>query len=69
MAHKVMFALPDRELGKADIEFKVKKNGQMFGRLLVSKGAVVWRPRNKHRGRRLSWRRFEEIIGEHGRRE
>jgi hypothetical protein len=41
MAHKVTFTLPDREIGKADIEFLVKSDGIVFAKLLVSKGAVV----------------------------
>jgi len=68
MAHKVIFSLPDRELGKSDIEFKVKKNGQMYGRLLISKGAIVWRPRNKQRGLRIGWSRFDEFMQKNGRR-
>jgi hypothetical protein len=40
--HEVRFSLPERELGKADIEFKIKKDGKAFGTLQVSKGAIVW---------------------------
>ena len=64
MAHKVTFTLPDREIGKADIEFLVKRDGIVFARLLVSKGAVVWRPKNKQFGKKLEWSRFDEVMQE-----
>lgn len=46
MKHDVEFSIPKRELGKADIEFSVKRGGQKFGTLKVSKGSVVWVPKN-----------------------
>jgi hypothetical protein len=68
MAHKVKFALPQRELGHADIEFLVFKDGQVFGKLLVSKGAVVWRRKWKsRRGKKLGWVSFDRLMQEHGR--
>ena len=47
MAHKVIFNLPKRELGREDIEFVVEQDGKRFGTLLVSKGAIEWRPWSK----------------------
>ena len=41
VAHKVTFSLPERELGHADIEFLVRSNGSVIGKLLVSKGRRV----------------------------
>jgi hypothetical protein len=68
MAHKVKFAVPQRELGRADIEFLVYKDGQVFGKLLVSKGSVVWRKRWKSkRGKKLGWAAFDRLMEEHGR--
>ena len=37
MKHKVVFSIPERELGKADIEFKVKSNNRVFGTLKISR--------------------------------
>jgi hypothetical protein len=69
MAHKVTFSMPEREVGRSDIEFLVRKNGSVVGRLLVSKGAIVWRKRWKSkRGRKLGWARFHELMQEYGRR-
>ena len=57
MAHTVTFNVPRRTLGREDIEFVVEKDGVRFGTLLVSKGAVEWRPTNKVYRRRLRWSR------------
>jgi hypothetical protein len=62
--------LPERELGRADIEFLVRRDGSVFGKLLVSKGAIVWRRKWKSkRGKKLDWASFAEIMREHGRNE
>ncbi len=68
MAHTVTFNLPKRTLGREDIEFVVEKDGVRFGTLLVSKGAVEWRPSNKVYRRRLRWTRFDQLMREAGRR-
>lgn len=53
--HKVSFTVPERPVGNADIEFSVERDGAKFGKLRVSKGAVVWIPANKTYGHKLSW--------------
>ncbi len=62
MAHKVTFNLPERELGRGDIVFIVNKDGARFGTLLVSKGAVEWRPTNKQYRRKISWDKFDQLM-------
>ncbi len=62
MAHKVIVVLPYRELGNSDIKFRVEKNGQMVGRLLISKGNVEWRSKNKQIGKKFSWESFDELV-------
>ena len=66
MAHKVTFTLPRRELGREDIVFIVKKDDRRFGTLLISKGAVEWRPTNKVYRRKVSWDKFDQIMRESG---
>ena len=68
MAHKVTFSVPERTLGREDVEFVVEKDGMRFGTLLVSKGAVEWRPTNKVYRRRMRWDRFDVLMRESGRR-
>lgn len=63
MAHTVKFEIPRRELGNANIEFIVYKEGEVFGKLLVSKGAVVWRGKWKSkRSQKLGWARFDRLM-------
>ena len=68
MAHTVKFEIPRRELGRANIEFLVYRNGTAFGRLLISKGAIVWRRKGKsRRGRKIGWARFDRLMQEKAR--
>lgn len=66
MAHNVELKIPPRDLGKADIEFNVKKDGSMLGTLKVSKGAVVWREANDTYGKKLSWTKLAELFKNYG---
>jgi len=65
--HKVEFAVPKRELGNSNIEFKVWRDGDLLGTLKVSKGAVVWTPANHEFGYKLGWAKFGELMEEEGR--
>ncbi len=66
MAHAVSFEVPRRDLGKSDVLFHVKKGGVKVGTLAVSKGAIVWFPKNHTIGHKLSWARFDELMRENG---
>ena len=48
--HDVRFNIPERKLGKSDIEFTVYSDDLRLGVLKISKGALVWRSANKKRG-------------------
>jgi hypothetical protein len=68
--HRVTFTLPEAELGNADIQLKVKRGGSVLGTLLVSKGAIVWRPKwqpgRGSGGKKMRWGVFDEFMREHG---
>ena len=66
MAHTVTFTIPPRRLGRADIEFAVKKSGAKFGTLRVSKGSLVWIPVNKTYGFKMGWTQVAELAEQHG---
>jgi len=53
MTHRVIFKVPYSELGRSDIVFVVEKDGEKFGTLTVSKGSLVWFPRNTTLGRKV----------------
>ncbi|WP_324316369.1 hypothetical protein [Povalibacter sp.] len=67
--HDVSFTIPERSLGKADLEFKIKRDREMVGRLKVSNGTMVWVPKNAQYGYRINWVRFDELMREHGKHE
>lgn len=62
MKHDVQFSVPFRELGKADIVFEITADGEKFGELRVSKGSLVWFPRDKSYGRKMTWKQLEDRM-------
>lgn len=64
--HKVKFTLPERELGKADIIFEVKKDGEKLGELRVSHGSAVWFPRSGKQGYKIGWKKLDELFTSYG---
>lgn len=60
VAHKVTFSIPKRDLGVADVAFNVTRNGEKFGTLQVSRGSLVWYPRDKKIGHKMSWLKFDQ---------
>lgn len=68
--HDVWFDIPVRRLGKTDLNFYIEIDGERFGQLSISNGAVVWFPKGSKNGRKMSWKRFDEVMQENaGRRE
>jgi len=66
VAYDVRFSIPERTLGKADVKFAIWRNGAKLGTLAVSKGSVVWFPKNYKWGQKMSWRKFDRIIAAEG---
>lgn len=62
MSHEVTFQVPERVLGKSDIQFRVKVDGEVFGELRVSKGAIVWYRKGSTSGRRMPWGDLDEVM-------
>ncbi|MCU7919328.1 MAG: hypothetical protein KZQ95_13380 [Candidatus Thiodiazotropha sp. (ex Epidulcina cf. delphinae)] len=62
--HDVSFSLPQRSLGRSDVEFLVKRDGGVYGTLTVSNGSVVWFPKGTSYGLKVGWAKFEEIMQE-----
>jgi hypothetical protein len=60
--HTVKFTLPERELGKADVTFKVRKDEQKFGELKISNGSAVWFPKKAKQGYRVGWSELEQFF-------
>lgn len=60
--HEVSFSIPERALGKADVEFTVKQDGIVLGTLAVSNGSLVWFPRGTTYGCKVAWTKFDRIM-------
>lgn len=58
--------IPRLIIGKSDIIFDIKKNGEMLGSLRISKGHLVWRPANNQFGYWLNWSNFSSVAVENG---
>jgi hypothetical protein len=67
MAHYVRFTIPERDLGKADVEFSAWSDGEKIGTLRVSKGAVVWFPKDTTLGYKVRWARLGRLLEEFAR--
>ena len=67
--HDVSFTIPERPLGKADLEFRIKRDGEVLGRLKVSNGTLVWVPKNAKYGFKIGWMKFDEIMKAFGQHE
>ncbi len=60
--HDVSFNIPQRDLGKADVEFQVKMDGTVLGTLTVSNGSIVWFPKGTLYGCKMGWARFDQLM-------
>ncbi|MEL7499026.1 MAG: hypothetical protein AAFN77_15570 [Planctomycetota bacterium] len=60
--HKVVMELPPREIKRADVKFKVKRDGKVFGTLEISNGSVVWFPSGTTYGRKMRWEKFHKLM-------
>jgi len=67
--HTVSFTIPERPLGKADVQFDITRDGKKLGRLKVSNGSIVWVPKNKQYGFKLRWRDFDDLMQKEGKSE
>ena len=65
--HYVIYSIPLEELGKRNIEFNVYHDDDKLGTLMISKGAVVWKPgKNKKNAFKMTWSFFDEIMRNNG---
>jgi len=62
--HFVKFSVPYRRLGRSDIKFKVYtgNDNRLFGTLLVSHGAIEWRPTRKQKKIKKDWAEFNRMM-------
>lgn len=62
--HDVWFDIPERKLGKTDVNFYIDADGDRLGQLSISRGSIVWFPKGSKKGRKISWKKFSELMEE-----
>jgi hypothetical protein len=62
MEHEVKFSTPALMVGNADLIFVIKQNGKKFGELRLSRGSLIWFPKDKSKSHRLSWADLNELA-------
>jgi len=67
MKHDVTAKLPSYDLGNTDFGFKVRQDGEILGTLKISKGALVWVPKNATYGHRVAWKDLAALMTQAGR--
>lgn len=60
--HAVRMKTSSLELTKADVEFRVARDGEHFGTLFLSRGAIVWRPKSGKKNYRVGWHKFDSVM-------
>jgi len=66
--HSVKFTVPYRDLGRADVKFKIyakeRRQRLLVGTLYISHGAIEWRSRKKHKQNivKLDWPDFDRYM-------
>jgi hypothetical protein len=62
MAHNVEFVLPQRDLGKVDIEFIITKDNVQLGKMKISKGGVDYYPKNAKKPIKKNWSQLDAMF-------
>ena len=65
--HTVSLKTPALEVGKVDVVFTVYQDGQVHGRLKISRGGVEWMQRSDSRKAfHMSWSKFDRVFRDQG---
>jgi hypothetical protein len=66
MAHSVEVNISNHPLSREEngITFVVSDSEGRFGELVVSKGGIRWRPKNKHDHHFMRWAEFDRMMRE-----
>ena len=65
--HTVRLKTPALEVGKMDVVFTVRQDGQLHGRLKISRGGVEWMQRSdSKKAFHMSWKKFDRVFCDQG---
>jgi hypothetical protein len=65
-AHRINLELPGVDIINRDAIFEIHQNGEMLGKLKVSRGTIEWVPRDHTLGHHLDWDQFDRLMKKHG---
>jgi len=54
------------DVGNVDVEFEVRSDKTLLGRVEVSKGGIDWTPNNGRKARKASWQEFADWMMSEG---
>ncbi len=60
--HEILSKIPQMEVVNTDVEFEVRSDGKLLGRLLVSRGQLEWKRRYARRPHVIDWEEFDEYA-------
>jgi len=67
--HQINVTIPAAEIINSDVDFAVWSDGELLGRLHVSRGTLDWTPAHSTTYcHSLGWERFAEVMEANGRR-
>jgi len=63
MAHKITMHQPREHLLSSDVIFIIKQDSEKIGELHISKGNLMWWPKNsKRRKYRIRWSQIADLL-------
>jgi hypothetical protein len=66
--HEIILNIPHGiTVVNTDIEVVVREDGEVLGRVRISRGSIDWIPRLSRRAKTMGWRKFGDVMEELGR--
>lgn len=60
--HRVVMRTPKLLVRKTDIEFTVRSDGELMGRVLISRGGIDYKPAHSQSSYPMSWEKLHEMF-------
>ena len=63
--HEITLKIPHAiTVANTDIEVEVREDGEVLGRVRISRGSIDWMPRMGRRAKTMRWRKFAALMEE-----
>ncbi|MDM9609243.1 hypothetical protein QU617_24435 [Pseudomonas guariconensis] len=64
--HEVNLTLHTKLVQRKDVEIEVRRDDDLLGYLLVSQGTIDWKKKGAQKKRKMTWKKFAELMEIHG---